>query len=120
MTAGLASEPKPIQHLLEFPLTRGRNEVEVTRFVKSAGVNLHCRPAGQHRGDSRRRQRVGDNRCNFLDGRRCAQLHQSALPLRRGRVRLRKNLCCSAAGKLSSATSSNARNGGTSGLRGFH
>ena len=75
---------------------------------------------GQQRGNSRRRQRIGDNRSNLLDGRRCAQLHQSALPLRRGRVRLRKYRCCSAVGKLSSATSSNARNGGTSGLRGFH
>ena len=53
MTAGLASEPKPIQHLLEFPLTRGRNEVEITRLVESASVNLHCSPTGQHRGDSR-------------------------------------------------------------------
>lgn len=34
MSAGLVSEPKPIQHLREFPLTRGRNEVEVTRLVK--------------------------------------------------------------------------------------
>src|SRR5512137_990230 len=50
MTAGLASEPKPIQHLLEFSLTRGRNEIQVPRLVKPAGLYLHRRPTGQHRG----------------------------------------------------------------------
>jgi len=51
--APMVERRKPVQHVLEFPLTRGRNEVEITRLVESASVNLHCSPTGQHRGDSR-------------------------------------------------------------------
>lgn len=58
--------------------------------------------------------------CCKMDGRRCAQLHQSAIRLHRGRARLRKNRCCSTVGRQSSAILDNARNSSTSGSRGLH
>ncbi len=120
MSSNLAHESQPPEDDLNLTVSGRRHEVEIAGNIKTARVDLDDRTAGEDGGDTSSGQRGRHRRRHLFDRRRRIEIHQRALPLRRGRVRRRKCFCCSPGGNASSVACSSTRSGGTRTFRGFH
>lgn len=88
--SGMPDESECPQNGFNLMVARRRHEIEIARCVQATGMDLDCRAARQDGRDAGGGQCVRHGRGDLFDGGRLVQRPHSALPVRRGRVRLRK------------------------------
>lgn len=87
--AGLTNEPQLAQGDSDFSMICRLNEVEVLGGIQAARIDLNRSAAGQDSSDAGFTECARNGRSDLFNRGSCRQQLHSALPLRRGRVRLR-------------------------------